>query len=92
MAALPRIGDADLAEMGRVPERPGTAGLKLESTVGDEPNGSAAPRVQRALDHVAGYSSYNGSIRDWQRHSPQFTPGQTFLGTGGFGLWLVITD
>ena len=31
---------------------------------------------EKALDHVAGYSCYNdGSIRDWQRHTSQFTPG-----------------
>lgn len=46
-----------------------------------------------ALDHVAGYSCYNdGSVRDWQRHTSQFTPGKTFPGTGGFGPWLVTAD
>lgn len=47
----------------------------------------------RAFDYVAGYSCYNdGSVRDWQRHTSQFTPGKTFPGTGGFGPWLVTTD
>jgi 2-keto-4-pentenoate hydratase/2-oxohepta-3-ene-1,7-dioic acid hydratase in catechol pathway len=42
---------------------------------------------------VAGYSCYNdGSIRDWQRHSIQFTPGKNFPATGGFGPWLVTPD
>ena len=46
-----------------------------------------------AFDHVAGYACYNdGSIRDWQRHTSQFTPGKTFPGTGGFGPWLVTRD
>ena len=57
--------------------------------------GKVARRVPaaRALDYVAGYSCYNdGSIRDWQRHTSQFTPGKTFPGTGGFGPWLVTTD
>ncbi len=46
-----------------------------------------------ALAHVAGYSCYNdGSIRDWQRHTHQFTPGKNFPGTGGFGPWLVSAD
>ena len=46
-----------------------------------------------AMEHVAGYACYNdGSIRDWQRHTSQFTPGKNFLGTGGFGPWMVTTD
>ncbi|KAB2856587.1 MAG: fumarylacetoacetate hydrolase family protein, partial [Bauldia sp.] len=46
-----------------------------------------------ALKYVAGYACYNdGSIRDWQRHTTQFTPGKNFVGTGGFGPWLVTAD
>ncbi len=46
-----------------------------------------------ALKHVAGYACYNdGSIRDWQRHTTQFTPGKNFTGTGGFGPWMVTAD
>ena len=46
-----------------------------------------------ALEHVAGYSCYNdGSVRDWQRHTSQFTPGKNFRHTGPFGPWLVTTD
>jgi 2-keto-4-pentenoate hydratase/2-oxohepta-3-ene-1,7-dioic acid hydratase in catechol pathway len=46
-----------------------------------------------ALKHVAGYSCYNdGSVRDWQKHTIQFTPGKNFPSTGGFGPWLVTTD
>lgn len=46
-----------------------------------------------ALEHVAGYSGYNdGSIRDWQAHTIQFTPGKNFPGTGAFGPWLVTPD
>ena len=32
------------------------------------------------------------SIRDWQRHTSQFTAGKNFKGTGGFGPWLVTKD
>lgn len=47
----------------------------------------------RALEHVAGYACYNdGSVRDWQRHTFQFTPGKTFPGTGAFGPCLVTAD
>jgi 2-keto-4-pentenoate hydratase/2-oxohepta-3-ene-1,7-dioic acid hydratase in catechol pathway len=48
---------------------------------------------ESALDHVAGYACYNdGSIRDWQRHTSQFTPGKNFSGTGAFGPYLVTSD
>jgi 2-keto-4-pentenoate hydratase/2-oxohepta-3-ene-1,7-dioic acid hydratase in catechol pathway len=47
----------------------------------------------RAHEVIAGYSCYNdGSIREWQRHSSQFTPGKNFVGTGGFGPWIVTPD
>ena len=54
--------------------------------------GKAGRRIREedAWDHVAGYSAYNdGSIRDWQRHTMQFTAGKNFSGTGAFGPWLV---
>ncbi len=54
--------------------------------------GRAIPRA-RALEHVAGYSCFNdASVRDWQRHNIQFTPGKNFPGTGPFGPWLVTAD
>ena len=50
-------------------------------------------READALSHVAGYSCYNdGSVRDWQYHTSQFMPGKNYIGTGGFGPWLVTTD
>ncbi len=57
--------------------------------------GKRARRVskERALDYVAGYSCFNdGSVRDFQRHSGQFTPGKNFHASGSFGPWLVTTD
>jgi 2-keto-4-pentenoate hydratase/2-oxohepta-3-ene-1,7-dioic acid hydratase in catechol pathway len=57
--------------------------------------GKAGRRISRgdALKHVAGYSCYNdGSVRDWQRHTTQFTPGKNFPATGAFGPWLVTAD
>ena len=46
-----------------------------------------------AMSHVAGYSCYNdGSVRDWQRHTSQFTAGKNFASTGAFGPWLVTPD
>ena len=47
-------------------------------------------READAWSHVAGYSAYNdGSIRDWQKHTIQFTAGKNFTGTGAFGPWMV---
>lgn len=46
-----------------------------------------------ALDHVGGYAIFNdGSIRDYQFKSPQWTMGKTFDRTGGFGPELVTPD
>lgn len=45
---------------------------------------------EAALDHVAGYSICNdGSIRDFQMKTPQWTVGKNFDGTGGFGPYFV---
>jgi 2-keto-4-pentenoate hydratase/2-oxohepta-3-ene-1,7-dioic acid hydratase in catechol pathway len=48
---------------------------------------------ERAFDHVAGFACYNdASVRDWQYHTHQFTPGKNFPQTGGFGPWMVTPD
>ncbi len=47
-------------------------------------------REQDAWAHVAGYAPYNdASVRDWQAHTTQWTPGKNFPATGGFGPWMV---
>lgn len=56
--------------------------------------GKRAHRISRevAMEYVAGYSCFNeGSVRDWQKHSSQFTPGKNFYRSGGFGPWMVCT-
>jgi 2-keto-4-pentenoate hydratase/2-oxohepta-3-ene-1,7-dioic acid hydratase in catechol pathway len=46
-----------------------------------------------AWSYIAGYSCYNdGSVRDWQRHTIQWTAGKNFAKTGGFGPWMVTAD
>ncbi|MFC0303478.1 fumarylacetoacetate hydrolase family protein [Sphingomonas sp. C8-2] len=46
-----------------------------------------------AMEYVAGYCCLNdGSVRDWQKHSSQFTPGKNFYRSGSFGPWLVTAD
>lgn len=46
-----------------------------------------------AIDHVAGYACFNdASLRDWQFHTSQVSPGKNFPHTGGFGPWIVTAD
>jgi 2-keto-4-pentenoate hydratase/2-oxohepta-3-ene-1,7-dioic acid hydratase in catechol pathway len=57
--------------------------------------GRAGRRISQkdSWSHVAGYSCYNdGSVRDWQRHTIQWTAGKNFARTGGFGPWMVTAD
>ena len=57
--------------------------------------GKRARRVakEQALEYVAGYSCFNdGSLRDFQRHSGQFTPGKNFHASGALGPWLMTAD
>jgi 2-keto-4-pentenoate hydratase/2-oxohepta-3-ene-1,7-dioic acid hydratase in catechol pathway len=46
-----------------------------------------------AWRHIAGYACYNdGSVRDYQRHTVQWTAGKNFARTGPFGPWMVTAD
>ena len=46
-----------------------------------------------AWSYIAGYAPYcDGTVRDWQRHTHQWTPGKNFPATGGFGPWMVTRD
>ena len=50
--------------------------------------GKAARHVQRAdaLDFIGGYCCFlDGSVRDWQRHTMQFTAGKNFEHSGAMG-------
>ena len=53
-------------------------------------------RHVKAADYasiIAGYSIYNdGSVRDFQNHTIQWTAGKNFPATGGFGPWMVTAD
>ncbi|MEH6758612.1 MAG: fumarylacetoacetate hydrolase family protein [Parasphingorhabdus sp.] len=49
--------------------------------------------ASEALSHVMGYSVFNdGSVRDYQLKTPQWTAGKNFDNTGSFGPWLVTAD
>ena len=46
-----------------------------------------------AWKHIVGYSCFNdGSVRDWQVSTTQWTAGKNFYRTGGFGPWMVTAD
>ena len=48
---------------------------------------------ENALSHVAGYSIFNdGSVRDFQHRTPQWTVGKNFDYTGAFGPAFVTAD
>jgi acylpyruvate hydrolase len=49
--------------------------------------------TDEALNGVAGYSCFNdGTLRDYQKRTTQWTIGKNFDQTGGFGPWLVTPD
>jgi 2-keto-4-pentenoate hydratase/2-oxohepta-3-ene-1,7-dioic acid hydratase in catechol pathway len=49
--------------------------------------------IAEALACIAGYSCFNdGSVRDYQRKTSQWTIGKNFDRTGGFGPWFVTAD
>lgn len=57
--------------------------------------GTGGYRISRAnaLSHVLGYSVFNdGSVREYQFKTPQWTMGKNFDGTGAFGPCLVTAD
>ena len=57
--------------------------------------GKTARHVSKAdaFSYIAGYSCFNdGSVRDYQRHATQFTPGKNFMASGAFGPWIVTAD
>ena len=54
--------------------------------------GKAGRRIarERALDHILGWSCFmDGTLRDWQRHTAQFTPGKNFDRSGSMGPHVV---
>lgn len=57
--------------------------------------GRPARHVKReaAYDYVAGYCCFmDGTARDWQNHTSQFTPGKNFQHSGALGPCLVTRD
>ena len=56
-------------------------------------NGGRHIPEDKALDHVFGYTVFNdGSVRDYQRKTHQWTPGKNFDDTGAVGPVVVTPD
>ena len=55
-------------------------------------SGFRVPEAE-ALSLVGGYSVFNdATLRDWQRHTHQFTPGKNFPNTGALGPALILPE
>jgi 2-keto-4-pentenoate hydratase/2-oxohepta-3-ene-1,7-dioic acid hydratase in catechol pathway len=57
--------------------------------------GKPARHVSRedAFDYIAGYCCFlDGSVRDWQRHTGQFTAGKNFERSGAIGPMVAVED
>ncbi|RQU22998.1 FAA hydrolase family protein [Burkholderia cenocepacia] len=76
------------------PDVIGSAGLDFEGEVAVViGKGGRHIKKDDALSHVAGYSVFNdGSVREYQFKTPQWTVGKNFDGTGAFGPDLVTAD
>jgi len=89
-----RLASAQVAhgESMVVPRESATLDYEGEIVLVIGRGGRRIPKA-RALEHVAGFSIYNdGSVREYQRQTSQFTPGKNFDGTGAFGPWMLSRD
>jgi 2-keto-4-pentenoate hydratase/2-oxohepta-3-ene-1,7-dioic acid hydratase in catechol pathway len=49
--------------------------------------------VERAMEYVGGYTIFGEhSVREWQFHSRQATPGKNFWRSGAIGPWITTSD
>lgn len=89
-----RFADSQIGHGAAIEHPPETSKLDFEAELAVV-IGTGGRRITRdaAMDHVAGYACYNDvSVRDWQKHTTQMTPGKNFPTTGPFGPWLVTRD
>ncbi|EGI78287.1 fumarylacetoacetate hydrolase family protein [Hylemonella gracilis] len=89
-AIFTRFADSLLAHDAPMPKPKATQRFDFEAElaviIG---NGGRAIPQARAFEHIAGYACFNdGTARDWQRHTHQWTPGKNFPATGPFGPYM----
>lgn len=89
-----RVPDSQVAHGQDIVRPPESTRLDYEGEIAIViGKGGRRIREADAWSHIAGYSCYNdGSIRDWQVSTSQWTAGKNFWRTGGFGPWLVTAD
>ena len=93
-AVFSRFSNTQVAHKGVIPRPPESEKLDYEGEIAVI-IGKAGRRISldRVWDHIAGYAPYNdGTVRDWQGHTHQWTPGKNFFHTGGFGPWMATRD
>ncbi|WP_029145904.1 fumarylacetoacetate hydrolase family protein [Microbacterium luticocti] len=73
----------------RLPENTTMFDYEGELAVVIKKTGKHIP-ASEAWDHIVGVTPYNDfSVRDWQRHSTQWTAGKNFDATGAMGPYMV---
>lgn len=93
-AVFSRFTNTQVGHLGVIPLPPESEKLDYEGEIAVI-IGKAGRRiaVDQVWKHIAGYAPYNdGTIRDWQGHTHQWTPGKNFFHTGGFGPWMSTAD
>jgi 2-keto-4-pentenoate hydratase/2-oxohepta-3-ene-1,7-dioic acid hydratase in catechol pathway len=93
-AVFARFTNSQVGHQGVIPLPPESEKLDYEGEIAVI-IGKAGRRVPKDMvwGHIAGYAPYNdATVRDWQGHTQQWTPGKNFLHTGGFGPWMSTAD
>lgn len=89
-----RFSNSQVGHLSVIPLPPESVKLDYEGEIAVI-IGKAGRRISsdQVWEHIAGYAPYNdASVRDWQGHTHQWTPGKNFLHTGGFGPWMSTAD
>ncbi len=89
-----RFSNSQVGHLGTIALPPESVKLDYEGEIAVI-IGKAGRRIagDQVWEHIAGYAPYNdASVRDWQGHTHQWTPGKNFLHTGGFGPWMSTAD
>ncbi len=93
-ALFVRLSDSQVAHGQDILRPPESVRLDYEGEIAIV-IGQGGRRIKEAdaWQHIAGYACYNdGSVRDWQVATSQWTPGKNFYHTGAFGPWMVTAD
>jgi 2-keto-4-pentenoate hydratase/2-oxohepta-3-ene-1,7-dioic acid hydratase in catechol pathway len=89
-AIFTRFADSLSAHGAPLPKPTATTRLDFEGELAVI-IGKGGRRISQAdaHEHIAGYACFNdGTARDWQRHTHQWTPGKNFPATGPFGPFM----